>query len=372
MKICILTHCFYPSRLRGGPTVSMVNMVKAIAHCGDVSVITIGNESGGRQYDCVQMGLNRLFGCDVYYLTENTPQAFYAMIAKVQPDVIYISSLFSWEYSIAALLYAKIHQTHVILAPRGELMPSALRIKAAQKKVFLCGLKVLGLMRHVELHVTARDEEQEAAKIFPDLKIWRISNIPNIAAMGTPRIKKESGRLRIAMIGRIHPIKNVDKALEMMEHISGRVDVDIYGSEEVADYVHKCKKLAQELPGNIQVRFCGVADHDQMSQVLQEHHILLSPTQSENFGQAIVEALLTGTPVIISNNTPWHKLAFCNAGWDIPLDQPEQFVQAIQTMVDMDAEEYEEKCTAAQKYIHNEIKMDNLIAEYECMLTGGK
>ena len=370
MKICILTHCFYPSKLRGGPTVSMTNMVRAISGIGDVSVITIGIEKGGTQYDSVKQGYNRLFDCDVYYLSKNKPMAFYAAIKAVRPDVIYISSLFSWEYCISALVYGKVHHCRVILAPRGELMPSALKIKAGRKKKYLQFLKLFGLMENVNLHVTSDDEKNEVLKIFPRAKVWCISNLPQIAVDSSSRISKKPGVIHIAMIGRIHPIKNVDMALSMMKDVVGEVYLDIFGSEEIPEYVQKCKDIADTLPPNVHVRFCGVIDHDQMGEVFRSHHILLSPTQSENFGQAIVEALLTGMPVVISNNTPWCNLTEANAGWDISLENPQDFVHAINEMVSLNQEDYSSKCLSARHYIGEKIQIDSTVEQYTKMLLG--
>ena len=84
MNICILTHCFYPSRLRGGPTTSMTNMVKALSNDFDVSVITIIRDKDGTRYTNVDKGCNRLFNSNVYYLDENTPKAFYKTLYQIQ------------------------------------------------------------------------------------------------------------------------------------------------------------------------------------------------------------------------------------------------------------------------------------------------
>lgn len=369
MKICILTHCFFPSKLRGGPTVSMTNMVQALSDIGDLSVVTIGTEADGKQYDSVKMGYNRLFGCDVYYLTKNKPLEFYKRIVQIEPDVIYISSLFSWEYSLAGLFYGRVRHCRVIVAPRGELMPRALKIKSGRKQIFLCLVKALGLIHSVELHVTSKEEEKQSHIVFPKCVIWNIPNIPQMKEDYSNRKRKNPGQLCIAMIGRVHPIKNIDVGLLLMKEIEGDVCINIYGAREIPEYLEKCKKIASGLPENIHVRFWGVIEHEQMQKVFLDNHILLSPTQSENFGQAIVEAMLAGMPVIISNNTPWHNLEKCRSGWDISLKDKAKFVQTLQTMVDMDSTKYLEMCSAACDYIRNEINVDELLKAYVNMLT---
>ena len=140
MKICILSHCFYPSRKRGGPTVSVTNLAKLLAQHHQVSVITVGYEMGETTfYSSVNPGKNRLFDCDVYYLENDRCDAYYQVLNDICPDVIYVSSLFSWQYAVAAMAWRKKNKnTQVIIAPRGELMPAALARGSARKK-HICG-----------------------------------------------------------------------------------------------------------------------------------------------------------------------------------------------------------------------------------------
>ena len=56
------------------------------------------------------------------------------------------------------------------------------------------------------------------------------------------------------------------------------------------------------------------------------HDLLILPTQGENHGYVIQEALLSGCPVLISDRTPWRGLAALGVGADLPLEQPERFV----------------------------------------------
>jgi len=56
------------------------------------------------------------------------------------------------------------------------------------------------------------------------------------------------------------------------------------------------------------------------------------PTFAENYGHAIAESLSMGTPVLISDNTPWRKLGEKGLGWDINLSAVGEFVSAIEAV----------------------------------------
>ena len=370
MRLLLLTHCFYPSQKRGGPTVSMTNMAKVASEFMDVSVVTIGYDSDGSKYTGVQVGKNTLFGCDVYYLKSNKMGAFSEVIQRINPDVIYISSLFSWQYCVPALRIAKRKKIRTILAPRGELMPSAFSMRHFRKKLYLNFLKCFGLFRNIEIHATSDDECNEVRKYFPRVRIHNVQNLPTASEPVSEYIEKSAGQLEIAFIGRIHPIKNLDVALNILRNVHGNVALHIYGSCEVPEYYDQCREIASTLPDNIQVRFEGNASHDRIPQIISGHHTLLLPTQSENFGQAIVEMLMQHRPVIISTNTPWHELEQHRAGYDIPLAQTEKFTEAINDFVDMDNAEFKEWCDGAGEYISKRLKLADLAAQYRKMLAG--
>ena len=74
------------------------------------------------------------------------------------------------------------------------------------------------------------------------------------------------------------------------------------------------------------------------------------PTLGENFGHVILEALCGGTPVLLSNQTPWLHLEEKGIGWDVPLDDAEGFKKNLQKCIDMDYGNYIIWSEAARKY----------------------
>ena len=62
----------------------------------------------------------------------------------------------------------------------------------------------------------------------------------------------------------------------------------------------------------------------------------------DSFGHVILEALSAGLPVIISDQTPWRDLASKQTGWDLPLEQGDQFIAVLQECIDMSGRRYEE------------------------------
>ena len=62
------------------------------------------------------------------------------------------------------------------------------------------------------------------------------------------------------------------------------------------------------MPENIQVSYKGSVESDKVPGILKDYHFFLMPSEGENFGHGILEALTAACPVIISDKTPWTDL----------------------------------------------------------------
>ena len=82
----------------------------------------------------------------------------------------------------------------------------------------------------------------------------------------------------------------------------------------------------------------GEIEHKEVGRVFAEHDLFFFPTLGENYGHVISEALASGCPVVISDQTPWRNLEAEGIGWDIPLNETERFRSVLQQCVDSDDE----------------------------------
>ena len=110
-----------------------------------------------------------------------------------------------------------------------------------------------------------------------------------------------------------------------------RVNFEIFGPAEDAAYWKSCQDLIANLPPNIRVHWHGETSNDGVVAAMATTDLFFLPTAGENFGHAIFEALSTGVPVLISDQTPWRDLAAASAGWDLPLADMDRWVEAIET-----------------------------------------
>ena len=82
-------------------------------------------------------------------------------------------------------------------------------------------------------------------------------------------------------------------------------------------------------------KFGGPIEPNDLYATLKEFDLFVLPTLGENFGQVIWEALASGLPLLISDRTPWRNLTEFNIGWDLNLDNPEEFERVIVSMFEL-------------------------------------
>jgi glycosyltransferase involved in cell wall biosynthesis len=140
----------------------------------------------------------------------------------------------------------------------------------------------------------------------------------------------------LAFLSRISPKKNLLGAIELMRCVSGRLSLDVYGPIEDIAYWQHCEAIANRLPANLRVHYRGTVAPDAVVSTLAQYDAMFLPTLGENFGHAIIESLAAGCPVVISNRTPWRDLQAKGMGWDLPLESPADFQDALAELVAMD------------------------------------
>ena len=337
-RLLICADWFAPGYRAGGPIRSVVNLTRLLADQADVQVLTGCRDLGETQtYDGVPVNQwTRWADCaSVFYGTGwARHREFLRLLAKHRPSAVYLNSMFSWTAAIWPLLVLLLwyREVRVVLAPRGMLKPSALYRKFWKKGPLLRFLRGLGLTQRVVFHATSQDEVSEIQQQFPGARVILVPNVPQWPADVLPERGPDDGVLKLVLVGRIHPIKNVHIAIESLRGLSVPCELVLVGPAEDAAYESRCRQLAGELVGAARVIFAGALDERAVREQLIRADALILPTQGENFGHAIFESFSVGTPVIISDCTIWRDLADKQAGWDLPLDEPEAFARAVRAL----------------------------------------
>ncbi|MDG2207278.1 MAG: glycosyltransferase [Pirellulales bacterium] len=241
------------------------------------------------------------------------------------------------------LLSQNRNRNRVILTPRGMLKPSALKLKTWKKLPFIRLMQRWQFLRQVSFHATDESERDDIIRVFG--KNSRVSVVPNC----TPKpqtlkkpVSKKSGTLKVISVARIHPIKNTLFLIDALADARQSIILDLYGPIEDTAYWKVCQRRIRSLPKNVQVTHRGELASCDVRPHIERYHLFGLATHGENFGHAIYEALSTGTPVLISDQTPWRDLKEQRAGWDLPLNDVHVFTQALENIAQCGQVDYDE------------------------------
>ena len=360
-RVLVLSDHYLPAFRAGGPVRSLANLVERLGDRVDFHVVTRLHDFGGAPLPGVRADAWQPVGrAQVYYASRpSSPSGgVRAALGAGACDVLYFNSLFSPHFTLRPLLLRRLGRLPprpVVVAPRGELYPGALAQKRAKKLAFLAAARLAGLYRGVTWQATSADEAEQVRRWFgAGARVVRAGNLgappPAHAAGVPPRPAKHPGRLKIAFLSRIAPKKNLAGALELLAGVDGEVELDAWGPHEDPAYLARCRAAAAALPPQVRVRFPGEVEHAGVERLLAGYHLFLLPTQGENFGHAIAEALRAGVPVLISDRTPWRGLVARGAGWDLPLERPDEFRRVLRECVAMDGAAWSALAEGARRY----------------------
>ena len=358
-NILVFIDWYLPAYKAGGPVKSIASLVFHLKEefnfyiiTGDKDLFSAEPHQGikSNAWNVLHNGEHVFYFSDDQFSLKNLE----TLVKKIKYDCVYLNSFFSKRFTIYPLWLKKKNtiQTPVILAPRGMLGGGALSLKSKKKNIFIHLAKVIGLYKNIIWHATSLQEENEIKHIFGNqAPINTISNLILFPAESRTDYSKEVNSLKICFISRIAEKKNLLFALQVLQNIkTGSMVFDIYGPAENENYFNACKALANQLPDNINVSFKGDLQGNEVEQTLKQYHIFFLPTLNENFGHAIVEAMLNGCLPLLSDTTPWRNLQAQHIGWDISLNEKEKFAVAINEALQMNETNFEQKSKAAQQY----------------------
>ena len=374
MKILIANGGFYPAKNYGGPVVSIDNLCSLINDVADCFVICTNHElKEKKRLPGIDEGWNERENCRVQYFPDEKVnyRTLSILINEIKPDTIYINSLFDAMWTLPLLRIAKRKSIRVLLAPRGQLCKNAFKGKY-KKLPYIWYLKLFGLINDVQFQSTS-DEETETIKRYlgaNDEQIYFLTNLPSLPQKELTYSEKKTGFGKFVFYSRIVPKKNLISAIKLFKGIEGKVEFDIYGPIEDKGYWVECQKEISNLPENVNVTYKGVIDHDRVFEVLSGYDAFVFPTWSENFGHVISEALFSGCPAIISDQTPWQYLKENNAGWDFNLNDIKSFQNAIQAVIDYDNEQEAKLRTGAEQFARKKFDLVKLKSDYIKALIG--
>ena len=193
------------------------------------------------------------------------------------------------------------------------------------------------------------------SKIFQKSKIVVQPNLIETTYNDVPQNRSND----IVFLGRINPIKSIDKLIKALPlsdlFMKSEGKLLIIGAARLPEEIVYKKRLEELIIGcklDEKVVFVGTKIGHEKLELLNYSKVLVLPSESENFGNVITEALSQSTPVIASIGTPWQILKDKKIGWWTS-NTPENLAKVLDELYSLSEKEYIDYSLGARKYVED-------------------
>ncbi len=343
-RILFAVPSYAPAISWGGPVESTHRLCQALLRLGaDVRVLTTNTTVPGER---LPHPVNRwlrhedvpVIYCRRYVSRTFSPVFLRHLVPEVRrADLVHIGSVFNSTIP-AAMAAAIACRKPFVLTPRGSLDPWSLAKKSWKKRPALAGLKPM-LGRAAALHATSAEERAGIEQLGLRPEIVVVPNGVDVSRADGVARERRIWRRRLEIppevpllliLGRLHPKKGISLGIEILARLrqAGSKALLVLAGPDNDDHLGNLLALARRHDVPDAVRWVGIVSGRQKYQLLAEADVLLLPSEQENFGNVVVEAMVVGTPAVTSRATPWQALEDEGLGRWVER-RPESFARAV-------------------------------------------
>ena len=237
-----------------------------------------------------------------------------------QYDLYHVQGLWQWlGHSVAS--YARKQKKPYVITLRGMLYPQALAHSTLIKKISLALYQRNDLRRAACIQATCKEEMNYYRELGFTNPVAILPNPIEVDGIIERPIPPKT-KLRIGYLGRIHPRKRIERLIYAFDALCDELkDAELLiigaGDKQYEQFLRE-EVIRLNLHN---VRFAGFLTGEEKDKAILSLSYLVVPSDFENFGNIVTEALVRGIPVIASKGMPWQELDEFLCGWWIDNDQ---------------------------------------------------
>ena len=226
---------------------------------------------------------------------------------KFQPDIIHIHGC--WKlHLLGFFILSKIYNKKVIISPHGMINPFSFNQKFLKKIIgWHLYQKLIFLLSNLIIVNSNVEKKNLHLKLGQNKK--KIIIIPhgvNANFKYKFRKNRQNKILEFVYYSRIHPSKNLHKIIHLWKkkEISKYANLNIYGEIEDLNYFNQLKRDINYKS----ISYRGLIKKNYQNE-LSKYDVFIHPSNSENFGIVVLEALSSGLYLVLNKKLPWNHLA---------------------------------------------------------------
>ena len=272
-------------------------------------------------------------------------------------EYVYIHAGFSIISQLAALICILVDQPY-IYRPLGTLSPYSLKVGKSFIKKLMLPFERQILKSAEWVHCTSLSEKHDIKHLNYRIKIYVI---PPPVETQTREEKLISKPIRLGLMSRIHPKKNISFILEAMSKVNDKSAFELYlAGEGDPIYLNEIHKLVHKLGLEKQVHLVGFITDEEKKNYFSSLHWFVLPSFHENFGIAVAEAMSFGVPCFTSvhvDATEFNSSTHAIIREELDLDK---WVIHLNKIATETQEEYSERSKDAYEYIAHHFSQEQI------------
>lgn len=307
----------------GGPVSALAAMVEGLSAQGQQVSVFAGRGTGEGAPVGLAAEAVLTLGEDLTWGPLRHSPRLWQVGARAGVELIHSHGLWTDVHRCAAVLARRQGVPH-LLGPCGMLDAAALRRSRWKKRLVGAWFQSRAL---AEASGLLANSEQE----YRDIRRYGLMNpvavLPNPVSgpevwgsLAGDRVQDAPlppGRRTVLFLGRLHPVKGLMRLVAAWGRLGAchaAWQLVLAGPDE-GGYRAVLEDRLRALGCQSSVHLIGPLDAGAKWRALHQADLFVMPSDFENFGLAIVEAMLARTPVITTTGTPWSALAEQGAGW---------------------------------------------------------
>jgi glycosyltransferase involved in cell wall biosynthesis len=363
MRVLHVVPTYLPATRYGGPIFAVHGLCKALVARGHEVEVFTTNVDGDSVSDVPLGAAVELDGVRVNYFASTMRRLYYspamrkALHTRVRDfEVVHAHSVFLWPTACAARVAHRAGVPYVI-SPRGMLVPELIQRKSRlAKTAWISLVERRNFLHACAIHFTSEQEREDARRL--GVSVPRAAIVPN--GIDIPPLQDAPRDPSLVLyLGRINWKKGLDRLVDAIARIDSARLV-IAGRDD--------EGYAATLPRHDRVTFVGEVGGAAKERLLATAAMLVLPSISENFGNAVLEAMAHATAVIV---TPGVGLApeVEEAGAGIVIDgAPSSLAEAIERLLADEALRVA-MGKRGRTLVENRFGWDRVAAEMETLYT---